>query len=60
MGVAMDKLNEVREAAMWNFYHGLNCCESVYEAFFEAGVLPPKRWIIPPTPSALVLEVAWE
>ena len=43
MGIATEKCSQIQEAAMWNFYHGLNCCESVYEAFFTAGVLTPEQ-----------------
>ena len=43
MGIATEKCSQIQEAAMWNFYHGLNCCESVYEAFFTAGILTPEQ-----------------
>lgn len=41
MAITKEKMEEIKKAALWNFYNGLNCCESVYEAFLSCGVIPP-------------------
>ena len=39
MSKAMDNVEKVKEAARHNFYNGLNCCESVYEALLATGTV---------------------
>lgn len=39
MAICKEQIEKIKEAALWNFYNGLNCCESVYEAMISSGVL---------------------
>lgn len=39
MAISTEKMEKIKEAALWNFYNGLNCCESVYEAIMASGEL---------------------
>ena len=40
MSITKEKMEQIKEAAIYSFYHGLSCCESVYEAFLQTGVIP--------------------
>lgn len=40
MAISNEKKEQIKEAALWNFYNGLNCCESVFEAFLSNGIIP--------------------
>lgn len=39
MKKAMDKVNEAKEMAVYNFNHGLSCSESTFEALTSTGIL---------------------
>ncbi len=45
------KIDEIKSNAVWNFNNGLNCCESVFEAFLQEGILPKEN--VPYTACAL-------
>lgn len=39
MGEFSDKCKQAKERAIYNFYHGLSCSESVYEALHFTGII---------------------